>query len=76
MATAAAYLGPEVTAVELVSTRPEARGRGIGAAMTMAAARVEPDRPALLIASDDGRGVYRRLGFVPLLRYTLWLGTR
>lgn len=44
--------------------------------MTMAAARVEPDRPALLIASDDGRGVYRRLGFVPLLRYTLWLGTR
>lgn len=26
VATAAAYLGPEVTAVELVSTRPEARG--------------------------------------------------
>jgi hypothetical protein len=30
----------------------------------------------MLISSDDGNGVYQRLGFVPLLRYTLWLGHR
>lgn len=74
--TAAAFVTPDVTAIEFVSTRPEARGHGVGAATTAWAATVAPDRPALLISSDDGQPVYRRLGFLPLLRYTLWLGVR
>ena len=35
-----------------------------------------PARPVLLVASDLGRPVYDRLGYLPLLRYTLWAGHR
>jgi GNAT superfamily N-acetyltransferase len=76
VATAAAYVAPTLTIVELVSARPECRGKGYGAVITAAATLTEPDRPAMLIASDLGRNVYARLGYAPLLRYTLWLGMR
>jgi GNAT superfamily N-acetyltransferase len=76
VATAAAHVTPSVTIVELVSARPECRGKGYGAAITAAATLTEPDRPAMLVASDLGRNVYARLGYTPLLRYTLWLGLR
>ncbi len=76
VATAAAYVTTGLTIVELVSARAECRGRGYGAAMTAAASLAAPDQPAMLIASDLGRGVYARLGYLPLLRYTLWIGTR
>jgi hypothetical protein len=76
VATAAAYVTPTVTIVELVSARPECRGKGYGAALTAAATLTEPDRPAMLIASDLGRNVYARLGYTSILRYTLWLGMR
>ena len=76
VATAGAFPGPAVTVIDFVASLPEARGRGIGSALTLMAATTEPDQPAMLISSDDGNGVYRRLGFVPLLRYTLWLGHR
>lgn len=74
--TAAGYVSPAITLIELVSTRPECRGRGYGAALTAAASVTKPNQPAMLIASDDGRGVYDGLGYVPLQRYTLWLGMR
>lgn len=76
VATAGAYVTPTVTIVESVSTQPEARGKGYGTAITAAATFVEPANPAMLIASDLGRPTYDRLGYLPLLRYTLWLGTR
>ena len=63
-----------VVAVEMVATLPDARGRGYGAALTATAALSTPDLPAVLIASDDGRGVYERLGFLPISRFTLWAG--
>lgn len=74
--TAAAFVSPAVTLVELVSTRPECRGKGFGAALTAAASTADADQPAMLISSDDGRGVYDSLGYLPLQRYTLWLGHR
>lgn len=61
-----------VVAVEMVATRPETRGRGYGAAVTATAALSAPDLPSVLIASDDGRSVYERLGFMPISRFTLW----
>jgi len=63
-----------VVAVEMVATLPEYRGKGYGAAVTATAALSEPHLPSALIASDDGRGVYERLGFLPISRFTLWAG--
>lgn len=74
LAVAAGWTGARVTLVEMVATRSECRGRGLGGAVTAAAAA--GDRPAVLLASDDGRVVYARLGFVPVMRFTLWVGTR
>jgi hypothetical protein len=76
VATAASFVGDGVVVVEAVSTRAECRGRGYGAALTAAATTCMTDRPAALVASDLGRNVYADLGYVPVLRYTLWLGTR
>jgi GNAT superfamily N-acetyltransferase len=76
VATAAAYVTDAITMVEMVAVRPEARGGGVGAAMTAAATLIEPTRPASLIASDLGRPVYDRLGYLSVTRYSLWLGQR
>jgi GNAT superfamily N-acetyltransferase len=74
VATAAAHVAAGVNHVEFVSTRPECRGRGIGAAITLAATMAAPSLPAVLIASDDGRGVYAALGYMAVSRWTIWLG--
>ena len=72
-AVAAAHQHGGVTLVEYVATLPVARGRGAGAAVTWAATLAEPSQPAVLIASDDGRPVYARMGYVALERWTVWL---
>jgi hypothetical protein len=61
-----------IVAVEMVATLAAERGKGYGAAITATAALSEPDLPSVLIASDDGRSVYERLGFLPISRFTLW----
>jgi GNAT superfamily N-acetyltransferase len=76
VATASAWVGEWLTLVEMVSTRPECRGRGYGAAITAVAQSADPANPAVLLASDPGRPVYEGLGYIPLLRFTLWTGTR
>ena len=76
VATASAYVGGHHVDVEFISTMPAARGKGIGRAVTAAATLAAPDRPAALISSDLGRTVYERLGYLPLLRFTLWVGHR
>jgi len=76
VATAAGYVTGGLVGIEMVSSRPECRGRGYGAAITAAAVGAAPDLPAVLISSDLGNRVYRGLGFMPVLRYTLWIGTR
>ena len=76
VATSAAFVTDHGVDVTLVSTRPEFRGRGIGRAITAAAADVDTAKPAMLLASDDGQPVYRAMGFVSMTRYTLWIGHR
>jgi hypothetical protein len=72
VAVAGASLFRGITEVDWVATLPAARGRGVGAAVTWAATAVDPARPALLLASDPGRPVYERLGYLPILRLTVW----
>jgi hypothetical protein len=76
VATAAAFVGSSLTTVEFVSSRPEVRGRGVGAAITAAAGSIASDRPTALISSDLGRPVYERLGYRTIMRFTLWVVPR
>jgi GNAT superfamily N-acetyltransferase len=70
--TALSYVAHGVVDVEAVATLPGHRRRGVGAALTWAATLADPDLPAVLIASDDGAGVYREMGYLPVTRWTLW----
>ena len=72
VATAATQVTDALNWVEFVSTMPDARGRGYGEAVTWAATCVDPSLPAALIASDLGRPVYERMGYVTVGRWTLW----
>jgi hypothetical protein len=76
VATASAYVGPHVLRVDNVSTLPDRRGRGYGAALTWQATLTQPELPALLLASDDGRPIYERMGYRAISRWTMWLGRR
>jgi hypothetical protein len=62
--------------VTLVVTMPEARRRGYGEALTWVAAQAEPELPSMLLSSDDGRPVYERMGYLPMVRVTLWYRNR
>jgi ribosomal protein S18 acetylase RimI-like enzyme len=75
VATSAAFLSHGVVDVEMVSCVESHRGTGIGEALTWAATNVAPERPAMLMASDLGAPIYRRMGYVPVLRMTLWHAT-
>jgi GNAT superfamily N-acetyltransferase len=58
--------------VTILATLPEARGRGYGEALMWAATRADRQLPAMLLSSDLGRPVYERMGYLPLLRFTVW----
>ena len=72
-AIAAAHVAGGATLVEYVAALPAARGRGAGAAATWAATLCEPDLPAILVASDDGRPMYESMGYVAVERWTVWI---
>jgi GNAT superfamily N-acetyltransferase len=66
VATSQVFLAAGVAGIYQVTCLPEARGRGIGTAVTLAAlleARRRGYATAILQASDLGFPVYRRLGF-------------
>lgn len=75
VATSGVFVGHGVNEVEWVSTLPAYRGRGFGAALTWAATLADPSLPAVLLASDDGRPVYARMGYAALSRFTAWSHT-
>jgi ribosomal protein S18 acetylase RimI-like enzyme len=76
VSVSAAWVADGLVDVVWVATLPAARGRGYGEALTWRTALTEPGLPAVLLASDDGRPVYQRMGFLPLLRFTVWLYPR
>ena len=72
-AVACAHQHAGATLVEYVAALPRARGRGAGAAATWAATLADPDLPAVLIASDEGRPLYESMGYLAMERWTAWL---
>ena len=73
---ATSIVGCGVNHVEFVATLPDARGRGYGEAVTWAATMAAPEIPAVLVASDMGRPVYERMGYVALTRWMFLIGSR
>jgi GNAT superfamily N-acetyltransferase len=65
--------GAGATGVFGVGVVPEARGRGIGAALTVAAVRAFPADLAWLVPSDLARPMYERLGFRELETWEVWV---
>jgi ribosomal protein S18 acetylase RimI-like enzyme len=57
-----------------VGVIPGARGRGIGAALTVTAARSFPSADlAWLLPSERAEPLYRRLGFRTVARWEVWI---
>jgi len=58
--------------VTLLATLPEERGQGYGEALMWRATLSSPQLPAMLLSSDLGRPIYQRMGYLPLMRFTVW----
>lgn len=72
VACAGAHVTDACVDVEYVATHADVRGRGFGAALSWQATLADPTKPAVLIASDPGQPVYERLGYLRLMRLTMW----
>ncbi len=72
VSTSAAFVSDGITNIINVATVPEARRKGFASAVTWPATLADPSLPTMLIASDQGRHVYERMGYMTLFRFTLW----
>lgn len=73
---AAAFVFAGIVNVTIVGTVPEARRPGYGAAWTWRATLADPALPAMLLATDEGRPVDERMGYLPLFRFAVWTRDR
>jgi ribosomal protein S18 acetylase RimI-like enzyme len=72
------FPAPDAALIDEVATIPAMRRRGIATAVTHAAlrdAKAQGYRTAVLVASEAGTGVYRRLGFQSYGRREVYLQT-
>ena len=66
------FVDSGINDVTLLATLPEERGKGYGEALMWRATLSSPQLPAMLLSSDLGRRVYQRMGYLPLMRFTVW----
>ncbi|MFL6204080.1 MAG: hypothetical protein ACJ739_01895 [Acidimicrobiales bacterium] len=66
------FSGRGVVNLCLAATLPNARRRGVWAAMVWARVDDAPDLPAVAYTSDHSRPGFVRMGFLPVTRCTLW----
>lgn len=77
VATSSVFLDGDVAGIYNVGTMPEARGRGIGTAMTLTPlleARERGCRLGVLQSSQTGYGIYKALGFQEYCKIDLYAG--
>lgn len=73
VAAAANQVGHGVVNLSLAATLPTARRRGVWQALVNARCADAPDLPAVAFTSDYSRPGFVRMGFLPLMRFTLWI---
>jgi hypothetical protein len=67
------HVGSGVQNLCLGATLPAARRKGVWEALVWARVGDAPQLPAVAYTSDFSRPGFVRMGFVPVLRFTLWL---
>lgn len=66
------FVSHGVAQLALAATRPEVRGRGSWYGLVRERLLAEPDLVSAGVFSDDSRPGMEALGYLPLLRLTLW----
>jgi hypothetical protein len=73
VATGAVYVDAGVVNLCGASTLPAARRRGVWQSLVWSRVAEAPDLPAVAFTSDYSRPGFLAMGFLPVLRCTLWL---
>lgn len=72
VAAAAGYVGRGVVNLCAAATLPAARRRGVWGALVRARMADAPELPAVAFTSDFSRPGFVHMGFLPMLRLTMW----
>ena len=70
--TGAVYVAHGVVNLSAAATLPDARRRGVWQAVVWSRVAEASDLPAVAFTSDYSRPGFERMGFLPVLRFTLW----
>ena len=72
VAAGAGYVGHGVVNLCSAATLPAARRKGVWGALVRARMSDGPDLPAVAFTSDYSRPGFVHMGFLPLMRFTMW----
>lgn len=76
VAGAAAFVAHGLVNPTYLAVLPHARGRGFGSALAWTATLVNPELPAMVIASQEGQPLYARMGYRDVCAMPLWCRER
>jgi hypothetical protein len=72
VAAGAGYVGHGIVNLCSAATLPAARRKGVWGALVRARMADGPDLPAIAFTSDYSRPGFVHMGFLPVLRFTMW----